>query len=709
MATLAEMVQTAFGADGPLFQAMVAHRRRYVPQGPQLDYALRAAAAFERKIDIDDRGLVALLEAETGTGKSLGYLVPLSLAVATGKARGLISTFTLLLQRQILGEDFPIAAEVVRLMTAKSVSAAPRLGLRNFMSSARVLELRQAMADEHRLDQTTAQALDSMIEARDGTIRAWVEANGVLPGGVSEADICLLSVASPDAGQFRAHLEVARAADIVVVTHAMLVRSMLRWNQVLTSLGDGGEGSPFSFGVVDEADQLPRVAASVFSVRVSIPMLHSVADTVPGVVGRRLQRAVQQVGDWFDTVREQLTQQAGLHSTGQGDIIVLGAGRTTGLRLAAAGRARDLATALDRAVSPELPQEDAEALRQMSQELQQFIETCDDMSDNHAAALRWSPVRAYAGFSVVPLKPGRLCNRLWRPPAFLRSLVMTSATLDAPAGANPFHQFRSDIGLLGDNYAADISGRFAPGRFGRLRFVLPDPTIPNPTPRRVDELELESTNFSDPVWLDYATAGIAAAATRGGRVLVLTTSFRDTEALATRLRARGLTPLEHRRGERLATVLDLFRADPSGLLLSPAAWEGVNLPGLLSHLVIPRIPFAPTDSVDRYAMLDALVSRGWQLKPAAAVLFRSTMLGAQRRLRQGLGRAIRQTTDDVTAWLLDPRFPLPHKLALREGLVGVGRPMVAFEACIPERFRTGMRATFPAAHVFRAPQMAPTG
>jgi len=703
VADLTEMTAGAFAKDGPVAKAMAARGRKYSFLEPQADYAGRVARTFATPPG--ERGMVALLDAETGIGKSLGYLVPLGLAIAAGKVRGVISTFTLLLQRQILEEDFPVAADAVRAITGRVLRAAPRLGLRNFISPSRAIEMKHAMAAEGRLVRAAGDALDSLASDTlgDGTIRAWTERCGPLPPGVREADICLVGSDGEDGEAFRTHISAASEADIVVVTHALLARSMLRWNSVILGLGKD-EAPPFALGVVDEADRLPRVAADVFSLKVSIPMLRSAAAAVPGVAGRDLRRAIEDASAWFERLRTDNPGSIRRHA--QGDSVNLGEWSVTAMREDASKQAGLLAAALARAgAGKQLPADDASVLHQMAVELNQFSDSCEDMSDNQVPALRWSPVRSYAGFSVVPLKPGRLCSRLWNPrpdaPPFLRNLVMTSATLDAPGSPRPFFQFRNDIGLLGDNFADSISGRFAPRRFGKLSFVLADPAVPAPTWRPSGDGDGESSGLSDPAWLDYAASGIAEAASRGGRCLVLATSFRDTESLCALLRARGLAPLEHLRGGRLGDMLDAFRKAPAGILVSPAAWEGVNLPGLLSHLVIPRIPFAPLDTAERQALLDSLIAKGWDFKRAEGSLFMSSLYDAQRRFRQGLGRAIRTATDDVTAWILDPRFPLPLEVLRREGLSPESRAMQGFEACIPDRFRTGMRASFQVAEVFR--------
>jgi ATP-dependent DNA helicase DinG len=556
---LVERTRAAFQAGGPVAAAMAERGRRYVYQEPQIDYALRCAQAFAAPPG--KLGLVALLEAETGTGKSVGYLVPLCLACATGRARAIVSTYTLLLQHQILTEDFGIAGAAVRAMTGRALRAAPRLGLRNFVSRPRVLALREAMEVEGLLDKAAAEALWSLAHDQpgDGTVRAWTERNGKLPDGVREADVCLISSEGADAEEFRAHLQVAAGADIVVVTHALLVQSMLGWNAVIGRLAEGS--TPFVNGVVDEADQLPKVAADVFSVRISIPMLRAVGARLPGAAGERVTRVVEATQAWFDQIRP-----------ARGEPMVnLSAAANNATRAVAADRAGALAEVLKVAEAAQRAAEDAAAVRHLAAELGQFRDACEDMSDNQVPVLRWSPVRAYAGFSVVPLKPGRLCARLWKPrndaPAFLDHIVMTSATLDAPDSQLRFYGFRNEIGLLGGNYAPEISGRFAPRRFGRLRFVLPDPAVHVPA-AEADGDDYDPEQASDPGWLGYAAEGVAAAAAEGGRTMVLGHSFRDTAAVCDRLRELcDQRLIEHRPGEKLADALIAFRADPGAILV----------------------------------------------------------------------------------------------------------------------------------------------
>ena len=69
---------------------------------------------------------------------------------------------------------------------------------------------------------------------------------------------------------------------------------------------------------------------------------------------------------------------------------------------------------------------------------------------------------------------------------------------------------------------------------------------------------------------------------------MLTTSYTDAEALAARV--DGLEA--HRRGTKLDGYIGAFRENPEAALVTPAGWAGLNLPGLVKHLVVARLPFA---------------------------------------------------------------------------------------------------------------------
>ena len=113
-----------------------------------------------------------------------------------------------------------------------------------------------------------------------------------------------------------------------------------------------------------------------------------------------------------------------------------------------------------------------------------------------------------------------------------------------------------------------------------MGFRFADRAVPGPFERDRDP------PVSHPAHLDYVARAIEEAR-KSGRVLVLCTSY----ALVNELAKRVSSPVVHVRGARLGSCLDAFRADRRAVLLTPAAWSGVSLPGLVDHVVIPRVPF----------------------------------------------------------------------------------------------------------------------
>lgn len=85
-----------------------------------------------------DAGSHLLVQAGTGTGKSLGYLVPVMLHAATAEERAVVSTATLALQRQVMTKDAPVAADAVEAVTGVRPSVALLKGWQNYLCRHRL-------------------------------------------------------------------------------------------------------------------------------------------------------------------------------------------------------------------------------------------------------------------------------------------------------------------------------------------------------------------------------------------------------------------------------------------------------------------------------------------------------------------------------------------------------------------------------------------
>lgn len=707
MPDLIDLTAKAFAPAGTLAQVLKRLDRPYAVNPQQVRYADLTAKAFLG--DGDLRGFITCLQGETGVGKTLGYTIPMCLHLAMTQRRGLVSTHTLHLQRQIVGREFEVAAAVAKELTGVSLTIAPQKGRRNFVSVSRIQALRDALHEAGALDDAAKEALESLAAFPSGDIGEWKEMND-LPSSIKPADICLLPGAdNEESAAYNAHLEAARSANILVVTHALLMRFCMQWN----ALHDEESGMDrFDVAVLDEADELPSAADSVFNTRISAPMIEGIGENLKKFGFGGVSDLSGKMREWMDVQYNalRLNYSSPFRRDGAGGFVLLGGRRAEDIR----DEARDLADMLSSqlrkgasaAIRKGMLREDAAEIEATAQQLTDFVKACDKPGgDRSVPAIRWSPVKSYGAFSTVPLWPGRLVSTLWAdrkegPKPFLRSIIMTSATLDAPgATASRFFGFKLDVGISDkyNHYNEAGSMSLAPDKFGKMDFVLADRRVPVPRDDTTEE------NASNPKWISYVGQCLAEAKSRGGRSLVILPSYRDTEAIAEAARDLGVDLIEHRRGSRVTDYLESFLNDPNGMLITPAAWQGLDLPGQLSHVIIPRVPYPVVDSAKNQARLDAFAMRGHDGNKANGFLFAYSSDQSRRKLKQGIGRLLRSVTDKGTVWILDPRFPLPETITSNRRLRQSNLPKssyMAMAACIPERFRKGIAATYADAEIF---------
>lgn len=434
-----------------------------------------------------------------------------------------------------------------------------------------------------------------------------------------------LTSSCTDQRTYDAQREQTEAAAIVVQTHAMSVLDAVR--------GDVDA----DVAIYDEADALPGAAAGFAEARVS-PL------DLAAVQHRHAPPGLADAAAAFETWAARTLDR---------DAVVFKQQAPEAVRHADAIRAtlRDLT---------------AEHARDLSRSLGAFV-TLDPSVPYRGAAV----IAADGGhaFEVVALDPGRMLRRTYAD----RKTLFVSATL--AVGSGDFEPFLRSVG------AHSLPGIHEPIRadlydFGTMTFALADRDVPPP---------FMEDRTRDPAFDDYAAHVVRQAMTEGGRVLVLVPSFADVEAMALRIP----DVIAHCRGEKLAAHLDTLKASRNGVLATPAAWAGTDLPGLLGHVVIGRIPFPPPNA-GRTALLRRLLqTKGYDDTNAKGILFARNRRDAIRRLAQGLGRGIRTPDDRVKVWIADPRFPLPDtrtlnpRLLLSQGLAARNRDL---SGAIPRRF-----------------------
>jgi len=614
------------GADGPFARELP----NFVPRAAQQELAIAVQQAIAGR-----ETLVA--EAGTGTGKTFAYLVP---ALLAGE-RVIISTGTKTLQDQLYFRDLP---RVCGMLGVHPHTALLK-GRSNYLCLYR---LQQTVADSASLPPEQLGQLAAIRDWAARTVRgecaectAVPESSPLWPRVTSTAENCL-GAECPFFEQchvFKARRE-AQEADVVVVNHHLLFAD-------LALKQDGfGEILPNAAAfILDEAHQLPELAAQFFSRSVSARQLTDLArDAVAECAG--VSGAISLLLDPVQALQlaERRLRLAlrGLPARGPVPALLADAEvaraldetRTALQALRAvlhgqAERSRGLANLDERAVSF------AARLDQVTATTPS-VDADDDMQidyDEQAAAaadVRWYKQSPH-GFvlHVTPLD-------LAAPMRALRertqaAWIHTSATLSI---GNSFEHFNRQLGLDAPRTLLLAS----PFDYARQGLCYLPPHLP------------------DPRASDYTAAVIAAALpvleASAGRAFLLFTSHRALRQAAGLLQGKVPWPLFVQGSAPRSRLLEAFRASGHGVLLGAASfWEGVDVAGeALSVVLVDKLPFAAPDDPVLAARLAALEQSGvnpfmgWQV-PSAVIA-----------LKQGVGRLIRDRHDRGVLVLCDPRL-----------------------------------------------------
>ena len=711
----------------------------------QVEYAALIASALDKGESaraVSGFSGQLLIEGETGTGKTLGYLVPSMLHAINTGSRVVISTYTLYLQTQIMaiGGDLVKANRIIFAVTGKKLMANRRIGRQHFVDEDRVAKLAEAYAK----DNESVIALENLNAWMKGTctgeIADWREETGLeLPETLEIGDVCLNAESSLESSRFyKLHAGKGRDADIVLVTHAMLsIAGKCGWNL----LHDIEDSRRIGALIVDEADRLPMVAQNITDGFLSLHSLKNRVIKAAQVVDFDATKLSKIGDDLWSSVTD--AYQVGFEK----DIVLwheLGLPKQESIlnelkRFSKCGK--PFVDGLRAIVDGKHEEEQRDAIKSMIAiyvDIDDIIEKLDDKSEsgNAGVALRWSPKRDYPSIKTFDLYPARVLKKLWSafverpkikedtddesaedtavengPPVVLANamvdcLILTSATLSTPGKERTtFWQSINDFGVYEpSNPCAGMHAMFTPRQYGSAQFVFPDPSVPAPFVKNDkdaadpneegDEASLAEINQE---WLRYA-ATMVVEASKTGRTLVLTGSYRLTHELSALVGHHDVNLIEHQPGSKLSDMLPVFLEDSHAVLITPSGWEGLDLPHKIDNVVIAQLPFRPTDDVHSQALLRLLIKRGKPGVKAAAIVAINSLILAMRKFKQGFGRGIRAHNDKMTLWVADPRFPASTTFRYDlSGMVprrGQARASTMFHSSIPARFRNGIGNPF---------------
>ena len=633
-------LEQLFAADGPLSTQL----EQFSPREEQVAMAKSVAAAV-----LTDETLV--VEAGTGIGKTLGYLIPV---LQSGK-RALISTGTRTLQDQLFQRDLPLAVAVVDL----PIRAALLKGRGNYLCHYRL----ERTLDAGRFE--TRQAADLLQRLR---IWAGRTSSGDLadfpdesvPGRLqpmvtSTADNCLNQDCPfySDCFVMKARRE-AQDADVVVVNHHLL---MADW-----AIREGGFGEVLPSAdvhVLDEAHQLPEIAGRFFGMVLSGRQLSDLGRDV------RLEQ-LREAGD-----AGHLSDLAGELERASADLrLALGDDcRDAWARLPRASEApqaaRDLLAvinALVQALEPQAPRGTGlescyRRMQAVHADLQRFLHE----EDTDSGYVRWvETVGTGYRLRMTPLDVAApfAAGRARNPGAW----IFTSATLSV---RDQFSHFTGRLGLQ-DAQTRRFDSPFD-YRSNALLYV-PE-GIPAPS----------EAGFID-AYLDCALEVLKIS---GGRAFLLFTSHRALHMAAQRLRAERVEPLLVQGDANPQRLLDQFRERGNAVLLGTQSfWEGVDVRGpALSCVMIDRLPFGSPGDPVLQARIDWFREQG--RNPFADLQLPDAVIS----LRQGVGRLIRGPEDRGLLMVGDHRLlTKSYGRVFRESLPPV--PLTRDPAAIAEFFRT---------------------
>lgn len=663
----------------------------YEERPEQLRMAFAVAEAF-------NKGQLAVIEAGTGTGKSLAYLVPALLWAKANQERVVVSTRTINLQEQLIRKDLPF----LQRATGIEFYAVLVKGRSNYLCWRRSETAGRELGlfDQEQVDEIQ-QILTWAESTADGSkedlsfipsYQAWEEV-------CCEADQCARVRCQYYSRCFfhKARRQSARA-DILVVNHALLL-SDLALRQQTENYSATAVLPPFERIILDEAHHLEDVATSYFSSQITrftfsrvLNRLRHPRKANQGLLPRLLDQLSRELPESEDELyralheqienligkRQQLLEQAleELQSIGEELPDALGKKVSSKFEL----KHRLLADFLETSIWQQVYQR-VERLRvgchETAEALLMLIKAADALPEEVADKLNSSLVdlRGIAGrlegiaadlasFQAVAddscvwleIREGRigrgkgLITSLCQAPLEVaeslnkalyerfRTLVLTSATLTV-AGAFGYYHSRIGLDRVESDRLVELS-LDSPFDYQQQALV----AVPNDLP------EPGKPGFAEAV-RDAVEKGVLSS---GGRSFVLFTSY----ALLQQVHAELSPVLEAQRlrcfkqgQENRHRLLKRFAEDENSILFgTDSFWEGVDVPGRsLEQVIIARLPFrVPTEPVLE-ARAQAIEQRGGD------PFMEYTVPQAVIRFKQGFGRLIRHRNDRGVVLILDTR------------------------------------------------------
>jgi ATP-dependent DNA helicase DinG len=616
-----------------------------------LDAAVSAIGGKPREGQIEMAEAVAnaltdrhhlMVQAGTGTGKSLAYLVP---ALVHGR-KVLVATATLALQRQLVERDLPAVVPALEKQLGRSISYAIYKGVGNYICLAKMnseepdpdgellLEASYLEKDAKRLH-AWARSKDvsgDRDDAPEVDRRVWA-ANSLSGRECVGADSCAYG-SQCFAAKAKAK---AQDADVVVTNHTLLAIEIVDAHPILPER---------DAVIIDEAHEFMDRTTQAVTEELTSSRVQRAAAMARKYMPGKISEAFTNAADSFHDAMNDYGSDVKGDFSKQGRLQEIPQSLEHPIR-----KIRETATSVAQTLTSDEEILDPDALAERArvkgavQEIATIAGKLLKMGDTHV--LWYEPT-----FSTLYLAPLSVSHVLRSNLLTQSPVIATSATLTVGSG---FDAMAKSIGFIvgeeGDQevkdgdidpanlQTMDVGSPFDFANQGMLYLPkhLPEPTRDGTSPQVLEELgEL----------IDAA----------GGRTLALFSSWRGVEAadlhLRNVLKERPISIITQKRGDAVAPLVERFARDETSVLLGTMSlWQGVDVPGNSCILVvIDRLPFPRPDEpvlAARSALADTAGGSGFMQVsvPRAALL-----------LAQGAGRLIRSVDDRGVVAIMDSRI-----------------------------------------------------
>ena len=570
-----------------------------------------------------------VVEAGTGTGKSLAYLLP---AVLSGR-RVVIATATKSLQNQLADSELPFLSASLAIPITWSVIK----GRQSYACMAKLVERFGPGLDGSapQLFDDGGETLDSLVGwIRDGGSGDQDDLPEVIPENLwREVSVsgmeCPGKKMCPQASGCFAEAAMERAGDaqVVITNHHLYALHLASGRRILPD---------HDLVIFDEAHKLEAASTAAFGVDVSGGRLRSFAGNSQRLIGpeRRddLIGAVRSAAAQLSGAIEDLDEVRLVPSQGALGEAILGGIRAVSAVVKALPKVEEgdsLAGAVARA-------------RAQGGHVQADFGMALDLPAGHVA---WAePARRVVRVAPINVDFPIAANLLVHLPVILTSATLTTGGSFAPLArrlglvAEPLRDDPAALDVdtpLARTYTGlRVEGSFDYSSQGLL-YVASD--LPDPR---------------EPEWPDAVATEIRALTeAAGGRALVLTTSYRMMEQAAAALANAPFEVLVQGELPKRQLIAAFSDNETATLIATMGYWEGIDVPGpSLSLVIIDRIPFPRPDDPLLQARRDAVTARGGSAFDEVDLPHATVMLA------QGSGRLIRNEEDRGVIAILDRRI-----------------------------------------------------